>query len=897
MSEQIKSQEFADQNELKYANLFNKMTCGFLLIDVVRDERNQISNLVIIDANESFLLEGEMAKEDIVGQKVVDIFPNLQLVSHPFGPHPLWMVEFAERVLAGHVDSYHTYNPDDDDYQELIAFSSQQDQIGILIVDETERVKLEKSLKIVQASLDHISVPLARVDADGTILYANEALANALSFLFPDSPEGHKIWTFIDEMDEHSWGKEWDIVLITGKIQVNSRIRRIDDTAFPVQIIGDLFKQDGVSFLTVCLHDLTEQTKRIEAEQASLAKSRFLAHMSHEIRTPLNGVIGMCDLLLATELQPNQKEYAELAKISGNHLLDIISEILDFSKIEAGKLELDYHEFDLQELVESVFGIISTRAYEKNLEFFGLSNCRLPRRVVGDSARVRQVIFNLLGNAMKFTDTGGIELRVLIRRPHESTSENTGDQEQDSSGQFAFHARHQHEETLRKPHTEALSAETFRNPSGNAQTLDASNPKPSEKIQVRFEIHDTGIGIPPDRVHLLFSSFSQIDSSMVRRFGGTGLGLVISKELTQKMGGDIGVKSEPNQGTTFWVEFPFECFDTWETDCLDGPFDLEDQNESDIPNHQGHQELPLAMVLAENPIFRNALAEQLKYWSFQSQVFVDWASAKTFIKKRMRSRTESLPRLIFLDVSIFSRCGPQGVKFLKSASRNPFFAPLVILMVPLGCQVEKSWEEDPNIDAIILKPIFGPTLRHALLYLFEESKTQPIKISSMSISESDKRLSVTVQDTQDSDILMNLQELENRFVLVAEDNRVNQLVVSEILKNAKIRYEIVENGRLACEAVQKKVFDMILMDCQMPELDGFEATRRIRSMEQGLTNEKVKHDQRIPIIALTANATKEDQRLCLDVGMDAYCSKPVNAVRLLEIMHTFTSQKRNSCEN
>ncbi len=706
--------------------------------------------------------------------------------------------------------------------------------------DITENIKYEQTLQIMQKVIDNMSIPVCRASTDGTLVYANRALLKSCGYESEDELLGRPFWEISVSYDAEYWEFLWPKLQELKTVQLCSRVRRKDGSEYPAEFFCDWMEQDGQPYMVASIVDGTDQINRIAAEQASSAKSMFLAHMSHEIRTPLNGIIGISDLLLRTELSPKQKEYVELSQKSGVFLLSLINDILDFSKIEAGKLDIEEVEFDLPQLVESVIGILAPRAIETQLEICTLFTTDLPQKVLGDPSRIRQILVNLMSNAVKFTERGGVKLVVAL----ESCSD------------------------------------------------DGQN----HRCNIRFEVSDSGIGIPSDRLHRLFASFSQVDSSQARKYGGTGLGLVISKELVHLMGGEIGVKSVEGQGSTFWFGIPFRS----PAPMVPG---------SGIFRH-GHLELAnqLAVVVDENDVLRSVLIDQLRTWGMDVHDFTDRDQALATMRK---AAADGKPyRIAVIDHRIHEADGLDLTHDIKS---DPDLSQTsVILLQPFYDLSGKSSNIDANTpdispDKFVHKPLFSSDLFNAILSVLTGLEVAPLhgeKLrkgwnGSWAENKSFKNLldgfagpgqGQSGRDQKRGTKAESKDRGPAPMILVAEDNRVNQIVVGEILGQANFRYDIAENGRLACEAVKKNCYDLILMDCQMPEMDGFQATRIIRELENGrdphgnATEVKPVHPGRIPIIALTANATREDEEQCLAVGMDAYCSKPVNATQLIAMV-------------
>jgi two-component system, sensor histidine kinase and response regulator len=527
-----------------------------------------------------------------------------------------------------------------------------------------------------------------------------------------------------------------------------------------------------------------------DAEAASRAKSQFLANMSHEIRTPLNGVIGMAELLTRRGgLSDQQLRSAQVIKSSADALLSLINDVLDFSKIEAGKMELSCVDFDLRDAVEDVVEMLAPRAAGKSLEFACHLDGDLPVRVHGDPDRLRQVLINLVNNAIKFTDSGSVLVRVRRAGP------------------------------------------------GAAQA------------HLRFEVIDTGVGVPPDRRDRLFRSFSQVDASTTRRYGGTGLGLAIARQLVELMGGQIGVESEVGRGSTFWF--------TAVLGTAEGA-----ASERVRPAGAGSFRGLRLLAVDDHAVQREVLRDQFASWGFD----VDVASGAEEARRLLVSAVE------------------EG---------RPYSIGVIDLVMPVmnGDELAAAIRSDPRLAATILlmvtsleKPFDPEQMRRVG---FSACLTKPLRQSQLfdAVADALAKGAPGAAEKPTSRIDVDITEpapLGGVRVLLAEDNEVNQEVARELLISAGCAVQVVCNGVLAVEAVQRGGFDVVLMDCQMPDLDGFEATRRIREFEHAKSAGPAATPERVPIVALTANAIEGDRQRCLAAGMDAYVTKPVDPEALVK---------------
>lgn len=531
------------------------------------------------------------------------------------------------------------------------------------------------------------------------------------------------------------------------------------------------------------------------AEQANQAKSAFLATMSHEIRTPLNGVIGMTNLLEGTILTTDQMEFVKSIRLSGETLLTLINDILDFSKIESGHFEIDYVDFDLRQVIEDAVEIVAYKAHIKNLAIGALIDINVPAWVNSDASRLSQILINLLSNAIKFTEQGQIELKVS----------------------------------------------KLKEKSGKRNTRNY--------VTLLFEVKDTGIGITSEIMNKLFKSFSQGDASISRKYGGSGLGLVISQRLTEFLGGAIGVKSTPGNGSLFWFTIKAKEIKTTQSKKYDFSF----------------PKIKDVRVLAvdDNEINRCIFKSQTKAWGMRCDIAIDGNEA---LEKLLSAVQEKDPyKLILLDYNMPAMDGLELAAII-SKKRNLKRTP-ILMLTSLGLPVARDKLDRLNIVTCLTKPLRQSKLYEAIISSLQNTSNN--NAPEQDVCEISHQFSIEKKHAQ---------------ILLVEDNSVNQQVAIHILRRLGYsQIDIAHNGLEAIDAYNKKKYDLIFMDCQMPEMDGYTATEKIRHIE---TSENLNH---VPVIAMTAHALKGDKEKCLKAGMDDYISKPINITELEHVSSVWFS--------
>jgi two-component system sensor histidine kinase/response regulator len=693
--------------------------------------------------------------------------------------------------------------------------------------DITERDKMEKEVSMLAQAIRSIHEAVVVTDPNGNIIFVNaaavemfgyerdEAIGKHVTVLHSarNSPE------FVDDQLASAKANRWEGEMLS---------RRKDGTEFPIYLsASDIKDEKGQCIALIGVsQDITDRKRSIEelqkakeaAEAASRAKSEFLANMSHEIRTPMNGIVGMTELALDTELTDEQREYLKLVKLSSDALLRVINDILDFSKIEAGRLELDHAEFSLQDNVDKVMKALAVRADQKGLELAYYLRPGVPDLIVGDSGRLQQILINLVGNAIKFTERGEVVVRI-------ETESQTDDQ-----------------------------------------------------VILHFCVRDTGIGVPIEKQALVFESFTQADGSTTRKYGGTGLGLAISTQLVRAMDGQIWIQSPSTGGLSNTDSGLETCPSDWQSEmdsvnpAIDGPGSMFHFTAAfALPRTSAARTAPLelstlrglaVLVVDDNATNRRILEVQLTGWGMIPTTAENAAEALDAIRD---AATGGAPfSLALLDLHMPD---VDGLELTERIRRMPEAADVKIVMMSSALR-ENYRKQDLGVDAYLMKPVKASELLGVIRSVLRKA----------AVSQNGSGRPRAISSAHPA------------HVLVAEDSAVNQELIKRLLAKWGHSVVIADNGKQALALLETGSFDLVLMDVQMPEINGFEATAAIRSKERGT-------DAHIPIIALTAHALKGDREKCIAAGMDDYISKPVQADKAFDAIEAAIARGRISNNN
>ena len=671
---------------------------------------------------------------------------------------------------------------------------------------------LRETLALQQAILDNADRSIISSSPDGIIQVFNRAAERMLGYSANEMVGKHTPATIHDATEirlracdlSQELGRvippDFDVLVAKPNLGVAEEREwtyvRKDQSHFPA-LVSITSCRDSKGQITgyLCIaNDITEQ-KRVEeelrqakraADDANIAKSEFLANMSHEIRTPMNGIIGMTELALCTQLSTEQKEYLETIKESGDVLLTVINDILDFSKVEAGMLELDEYDFSLAKKMGSTIRVLVNRARERGVDLIYHCEADVPAWVTGDPDRLRQIVMNLVGNAIKFTERGEVAVRVSLQQP------------------------------LGPDRKDCL---------------------------LHFAISDTGIGIPSEKQQIIFEAFSQADNSTTRRFGGTGLGLTISSRLVALMGGQIWVESEVGRGSTFHFTAQFGVADIH-------PDELETARLAELKNMK-------VLVVDDNTVNRLILHDTLIRWKMCPSLAAGGQEALA-VAKAAAARDEPFP-LILVD---YLMPDMDGFSLVEQIHSDPALAGASVMMLTSAADHRLAMRSKQlGIAAYLRKPLSQSTLLDAI-------------VDTVVAKSKEGRVLRQATLAGNAPVVLPATPVRSLNILLAEDNTINQRVAQRMLNMAGHQVSVAENGKLALAMFEQGAFDAVLMDVQMPEMDGFEATAAIRANER-LTG------LHLPVIAMTAHAFKGDRERCLAAGMDGYIAKPMTSGELL----------------
>ena len=787
ISERRKAEQALRESEAAYQSLVESLP-----LNVFRKDLNG----VFIDANHRFCETLGQPLEKIVGKTDFDFFPAAQAGRYRRGDqHVIATGESLEDIEeyvkpgGGKLWIQVLKAPVYDAQGQIVGAQGMfWDVTERMLADEAVRKSDARFRKLVESSL--IGVMVAHLD--GRIIEANDALLHMIGYDRADLQAGNIRWDALTPEDNRA-GDERAIGLLlsvgTCPAYEKEYLHR-DGHRVPI-LLGVTMLEGSTSECICFVVDITRQ-KQTEAElkaaksaadAASRAKSEFLANMSHEVRTPLNAIIGMTELVLSSPLPVKQAEYLRMVLQSGESLLEVINDVLDFSKVESGKVELENLPFGLRECIGDAVKSLALRAHAKGLELALDVRNDVPEWLLGDSGRLRQVVINLVGNAIKFTAEG--EVVVTVERMKEESERREGE------------------------------------------------------ILLHITVSDTGIGIPAAKLKKVFEAFEQADTSTTRQYGGTGLGLAIVQRLVELMGGQAWVESEIGAGSKFHLTASFQVCDEPPTD-------------RSAPR-RGAMRGTRALIVDDNSTNRRILSEVLKNWELLP---TECSSVDAALAMLRQAHRESRPfELLISDVNMPHR---DGFELVEEIRRDSELAELIVMLLTSGERPDHGARcEELNVSQRLMKPVKQSELQQAIAAALGIDKAEPEIIAS-----SDELHSVPPRPLK---------------ILLAEDSLVNQRLAIGLLERHGHQLTVANNGREAMEALACDAYDLILMDVQMPEIDGLETTRRIRQMEAVAGGH-------MPIIAMTAHALKGDRERCLEAGMDEYVAKPVRERQLLAAM-------------
>ncbi|OQW66378.1 MAG: hypothetical protein BVN29_07945 [Nitrospira sp. ST-bin5] len=792
--------DLTDRNtaDAQFQTVMEAMPTGIILVD-------DAGHITMVNQHVGRMFGYEPV--ELLGQPVEVLLPERFRAAHPTHVRTFFRSPTARAMGAG--KDLSGLRKDGTEFFLEIGLAPIHTPQGVRIVasiaDITKRKQMESTRFRLQQAVNHAQDGMALLDEAGEFTYMNPAYATIFGYAVDDLLG--KRWTQLYPEEWAAMIEQMHLPMLHSAGQWQGEVvgKRKSGDAFHVDLALSLLEEPGTgrqSILSTC-RDISYR-KQMEldlinaknaAEAGIRAKSEFLATMSHEIRTPMNGVLGMTDLLIDTALTPEQREFVHTLKHSGESLMRIINDILDFSKIEAGKLTIETLPFDLRMTIEDTLDLLAPTAQAKHLELVGLIDAQAPNAVIGDPGRIRQILTNLIGNAIKFTESGEVLVQVL--KAEESAA----------------------------------------------------------SVLLRFEIVDTGVGLTEEAKAKLFQSFTQADSSTARKYGGTGLGLAICKRLTELMGGQIGIQSFPGSGTCVW--FTIRLLTQTESTGLPAP--------ALIDNLSG---LRICLV-DDNATNRSLLQYHACDWKMKYDSAEDGPSALALIR---RAATEGKPfDLAILDMHMPGMDGLALGRAIRDDANLDHTR--LVLLTSLGRRGDAKVAHASGFSAYLTKPVRKKHLYDCLRLVMGQAQATHADTPAAAPAPP------LITRHQVAEMHAHVR------LLVVDDNLVNQKVAVKMLEKLGYRVDVAGNGNEGLAALSRHAYTLVFMDCQMPELDGFETTRMIRAHEQPGTH--------LPIIAMTANAMEGDREHCLSSGMDDFVSKPVKSQDLHRVLTQWLSPSDN----
>ncbi|HWN96548.1 MAG TPA: response regulator, partial [Methylomirabilota bacterium] len=776
------------QDALKNSEMFYQTLVESLPQNILRKDRQGR----FVFANQKFCATLGKTVEEVLGKTDSDFFPPH--LAEKYHRDDLRVMDTREPVDT--IEANQTQQGDRIFVHVIKTplYDAAGNVVGIqgIFWDVTGRKKTEEELAyerdLLRALLENIPDRIYFKDVKSRFLRVSNSMAKRLGLKDRDEVLGKTDFDFYPkELAQEFYDDEQRIVL-TAQPLINKLERIVDHdgkeswasvTKVPLRnrsgtvtgIIGisrDVTKLKEAEVVLEHARDAALETARL--------KSEFLANMSHEIRTPMNAITGMTDLLLDTPLDEEQREFLDTIRGSTESLLNIISDILDFSKIEAGKLTVETIDFDLRQTIEDTAEMLAQRAQSKGVELLHAIDDDVPTLLRGDPQRVRQVLSNLVANAVKFTERGEVVIHVTRQREED------------------------------------------------------------DEVRVRIGVKDTGIGLSQKTLPLIFQAFTQADGSTTRKYGGTGLGLAISKQLVENMHGEIGVESELGRGSTFWFDLPFKR--QTQTAATEA-----------VPDFHNLR----VLVVEDNATNRNTLQHQLGRWRLRSGAASDAADALNQLRAAIAANDPYA--VVLLDMQM---PGMDGLTLASAIKNDPSLARTrMIILTPFGQRLDHDLMEESGISQCLIKPVKQSRLLDAMVNI-TQTTLEPAQVA------------------QRADVVRTKRPVAALRILLAEDNAVNQKLALRQLQKLGYAARAVGNGAEVLQELQRVSYDVVLMDCQMPEMDGYEVTRRVRDLEK----QKAGQSAPVYIIAITAHALEGDRERCLSAGMNDYLTKPLHIAQL-----------------